>query len=321
MTLKQLSPAEIRKQMSDYLGGTGEESLCRLVCEIISNAVDQYLTGLATEVALEVEGLWFRVSNNGAYFCREQAKECLSRSASNPPSRLPPIQLRSSRLGIYPVNCFCSNFVVESEDNDGGWKLTYSEGELVSEESVDPPGRTLVTGVADNKLFTTHDIPEWRLRHLFFEGVHLYPGLAIAYQEERFYSEHGLADLAAFTAQTADNVCASVASGRRFSYDYSHDGISVTFACHGTASGDCKFFSWVNGAKTPDGSHVEGMKDAMYGLDWVPATALVHVVASEPRFREGVGSQLDMDEVREIVRDALLEPLQEYVLSLEEPPD
>lgn len=312
---------QVRSRPELFLGGRDEEALSQLVCEVISNSIDVFLRGEANELAVEVEGAWFRVVDNGTHFCRQRAKEYLTNyhQTATADAHAPHIHLGPGGVGLFPVNCCCSRFEIESEDEEGGWRLVFREGVLESEESIEPPDQTTVTGVADTKLFRAYEIPEHRLRRLLFEGVHLFPGLSVAFQEEKFYSENGLSDLAAFEAQSDFTALNRVHSQRHFGYNYTDEQVSFIFACRGSAKEETRFISWVNGGLTGlGGSHVEGIKDAIYGLDWKPAVALIHVVMREPLYAGPVKDALNVPGLQETVRDALLEPIQDYILEQEE---
>ncbi|HIB64861.1 MAG TPA: hypothetical protein EYO33_07080 [Phycisphaerales bacterium] len=318
---ESITRERVREGPQVFLGGRDEEALSQLVCEVISNSIDVFLRGEATELAVEVEGAWFRVVDNGTHFSRTQAKKFLTtyHQTAATDAHNPHIRIGQAGVGLFPVNCCCSRFEIESEDDEGGWRLVFREGVLESEESIEPPDQTTVTGVADTKLFEAYEIPEYRLRRLLFEGVHLFPGLTVTFQEEKFYSENGLSDLAAFEAQSDLTSLNRVLSKRHFGYSYADEHLSFTFACRGSAREETRFISWVNGGLTGmGGSHVEGVKDAIYGLEWKPAVALIHVVMREPLFHGLVKDALSVPGLQETVRDALLEPIQDYILEQED---
>lgn len=308
----------IRARPHMWFGATNEDGLYHILCEVVSNGIDQYLAGKATEISVEVEGLWFRVSDNGAYFCRKKARNHLTEFQNLPTAdnHAPHIHLGAGGLGLFPVNCVCSSFCVESEDDEGGWRLTFREGRFVSEESVERPGLTSITAVADAGIFNSFGIPSQRLRRTLFEGVHLFPGLAVSFQEERFFSKDGLVDLATFDASTVLDFFTTSESCGKFGYNFEGGEVSFTFSGYGNAE-TCRFISWVNGARTVlGGSHLDGVKDVLHELGWTPTVAMIHVIMKKPQFAGPTKGKLRAEKVREIVRDTLSTPLKRYVEAL-----
>jgi DNA gyrase subunit B len=74
---------------------------------------------------------------------------------------------------------------------------------------------------------------------------------------------------------------------------------------------DSLILSWANTVKTSEGSHVLGLKEAVWsvGLDMVPYMATLSVFVPQPRFTTPTKGCLRNPEIRELVRDHLIPAL------------
>jgi DNA gyrase/topoisomerase IV subunit B len=288
--------------------------------EVVSNGVDQFLQGFAATIQVCAEGQRFEVLDDGAGLDRGKARQHLCKLHFTPTAdrHAPHIHLAPRGVGICVVNALASELTIESFDAEGGWRQTFRRGELHSEQANARSNGTTVQVILDTRIFGKAKLPIAEVRRILFDAVHLFPGLRLVFNEETFFSKGGLVDLAEFEAanrgmgsrsdlQKKENV--------RFGNVYDGPELSLTCAVVGLLdSDDGAVSSWVNGVLTPgNGTHVDGLRDALREVGWRPASMMLHVVMKEPHYAGPTRDKLDTPKVRGIVRDALLQPLASFL--------
>lgn len=319
-----LTPVQsVRLRPAMYIGGTNSSGCRALLMEVVSNAIDQYLQGFAKTVKVRAESLCFEVIDDGSGLAREKARKhlCNLHFSATADHHAPHIHLALRGVGICVVNALAEKLVIESFDDVGGWRQTYTRGELVSEEVVTNPGSTSVGVSLDRRIFRDAQLPMPETRRILFDAVHLFPGLRLVFNEETFFSQGGLLDLAGFEAAHRGVEFSNVEwENREIRFGYVHDGseLSLTCALVGTSvSKEAAVSSWVNGVLTPEhGTHIDGLRDALKGVGWSPAVIMIHVVMKEPEYAGPTRGRLGTLKVRGIVRDALLQPLTNFLADL-----
>ncbi len=300
----------VRVRPGMFIGDTSQQGCHHLLMEVVSNSVDQFLQGHATRIAVQAQGQTFEVSDDGAGFSMEKARDHLTRLHFTPTAdrHAPHIHLAPSGVGISVVNFLSAEMTVESLDDQGGWRLSFRRGRLVSEERIPNPSGTLVRATLDPRIFGQTGIPLPVVRRVLFDAAHLFPGLPISLNRETFFSADGLLDLTAFEAL-------DIHRGLRFGTVFDGPELSLSCACTGKDVGAGPTVrSWVNGVLTPEhGSHVEGLLAALAWVGWRPAALMIHVVMKEPRYAGPTRDKLALPKVRTLVRDALIEPLRSFV--------
>ena len=303
--------ALIRERPHMFIGDTRELGVLHLVLEIVSNSVDQYLQGLATQVWVQADVDKFEVKDDGAGFHRDKARQVLSHchSSATADNHAPHIHLSSYGIGMCPVNALCSSFSVESFDIKGGWMQRYSQGNLLEEKPVEAAGVTVVKGEVDRSLFEA-SIPMSALRRKLFEAVHLLPGLKVSLNEETFYAPSGLLGLAKFDSVEELSSRTRFSEKREFGFNFDGEEISFSIACIGETDTEPRILSWVNGGRTEEhGTHVDGALEALKTVDWKPAVINLSVVMKEPQYAGPTKHRLGTEKVKKLVREALLPAL------------
>ncbi|NJM46074.1 MAG: hypothetical protein HC860_07750 [Alkalinema sp. RU_4_3] len=144
--------------------------------------------------------------------------------------------------------------------------------------------------------------------------AHVFGGLKVGFQEERFYAPQGLYSLARIYEKTIE-VFFSRRYNSPFHVKLKHDDIEIEVVVIGDLDKDYKtsklpmrqyIFSWVNGTKTIEhGTHVRGLQNALKAANWNPEMILIHVIMHDPIFAGPTGTKLDVPHVTKVVRTAL----------------
>ena len=150
------------------------------------------------------------------------------------------------------------------------------------------------------------------VRSKLLTAAHLFPGLIIDFNEERFVTPRGFADLI-FLYDHVGGV-GKPPFDQAFHLDTRHGHFTIQVAILGELQGKPDCWSWVNGAPTPNhGDHVLGLRDALRRVGWSARTAMIHVVMHQPKFAGPTKDRLVNREVRRAVRECLTEPLRRFL--------
>jgi DNA gyrase subunit B len=299
-----------------YIGAVDSTGIEHLAGELIANSVDQFLVGKVSRIDVRLSGRRITVSDDGPGFESGDAQEDgLARadrfltqfhSSATADGHAPHIHLTRLGLGLVIVNALSSHLVLRMRSNGFVHEAVYRRG-IRCDSSIKPStgGKqgTAITFTPDPKIFGKHCASTAALRRNVFHAVHLFPGVLIQFNKERFHAPGGLGDLAMlFASRPGPCFGVSVDAGLCF--------------VHAAAAGFSKkaqWQSWVNGAPTPEhGTHADGFRSALRSVGWEPDFAAVHVVMREPRYAGPVKGKLSVEEVHPPLRRALLPLLRSF---------
>ena len=306
---------QIRERPGMYVGDIRSPGVLHIILEVISNSIDQFLMGEATEIRIVVGKSQFEVEDDGSGFHRRKAKHVLTNCHNTPTAdnHGPHIHLSAFGIGLCPVNALCSSFSMESVDVKGGWSLEFTSGKLQREGSIERLRGTCVTGTVDRGILES-DIPVGAVRRRCFDAVHLLPGLKIHLNDETFFAPDGLLALADFEAGAGSRRSQYQTEDYRFGYCVDQEDLSFTVACIGATEEHPEILSWVNGARTQEhGTHVDGALDALKAVGWTPAVVIISVVTKEPRYAGPTTERLGTAKVRGVIASALEKSLAEFI--------
>ena len=158
-------------------------------------------------------------------------------------------------VGIKAVNALSSFFSIQAFREKRTRSVTFTEGTIITDEpetDTDKTNGTLVSFIADEKLFGHfHFISEY-LETMCRNYVFLNSGLTISFNGNKFYSQNGLLDLLNENMSTPGL------------YPVIHlKGEDIELAiCHGNQYGE-EYYSFVNGQNTTQGgTHLLAFRDA-----------------------------------------------------------
>lgn len=304
--------AAVRQRPAMFFGSTDGYGKIEVLFEVASNAVDQYLQGHGTLVGVQAADDSFQVWDDGAGLDRVAARKHITEIHLTPTAdqQAPHIHLGGSSLGLCPVNAVCRQFTMRSSDAKGGWQLRFERGRLVEESECEAARGTLVDVSLDLDVLSDDPWPLWKARRVFFDAVHLFPGLRVEFNGEVFHAPQGLEELARFEAVRLERAMWRQDDRRSFGHVHQDETLMFTLACYGTASSTAETVlrSWVNGLLTPGhGSHLDGVLDALGTVEWKPAAVTLSVVMKEPQYAGPTRDKLRVAKVRDLVREAVID--------------
>ncbi len=329
----------IRKRPGMYFGTTGDKAIEQFVYELVSNVADCYLSSTATWVSVAIDegtiivsddgpGLPFDVPSGDVTDMSMATKFLTTRHfTGSEDGHAPHIHVKHGMgVGLAILNICSSQLKVQSWRDGVLWEQEFSRGvplypaRIVESEIVNLKEQrgTKIEVTPDPEIFPAahprSDVVRWHL----FETAHLVRGLEIRFQRERFYAPQGLLQLLPFLGfiDRSDSFMRSNTSHRPFQATVKSQDISIDAVAYGFSdSSQPHIYSWVNGALSPAaGSHVTGFLEALAAVGWQPASLLIHVIMFDPEFAGPTRTQLAVPKIAEIVKEALIELLQQHLL-------
>lgn len=280
----------IRKRPAMYVGETGSRGIEHLVNELVSNCIDHFLCGGCSEVSVSLTDELITVSDDGlgmppvnadplSVSCHFQAFH----NTASVDNHAPHVHLFSVGAGLIAVNALSETLTVKTGIADRVVKLSFSRGALISKSNEPNESGWRGTEIGfrpDPDIFQDSRVRQIAVRQMLFDAVHLFPGLFIRFDRERFHAPEGLA---AYAALLDKSWHPPIISMRERVGD-----VEVDVALAGCSDSQCQFLSWANGAFTPEhGSHVDALRRAILTgtpNDYGPALGMIHVVMYSPEF-------------------------------------
>lgn len=298
-----------------------------LVLELISNVLDQFLASEATTLTVQVSGNQARVSDDGGGMpfgeriarTGEPAVEAYLttlHAGASATGHAPHVH-RHMGVGLAPVNAVCSRFSVSSCRDGMRWEQEFARGVPVGSErrvGATSDRGTAIDIVADVEVFGESVFDVDRLRAILFEDAHLYEGLVVEMNGERFVAPDGLASLLKVRFSNSPNARV----GETISIRVPGDRIDLRLAFIPIPTDRPSQLpdltpvmeSWINGRfMTEGGTHLEGARDAFEALGIRPAVTLMHLIMQEPEFAGPTQGRLSAPWVRDEVSHCLRKSL------------
>lgn len=309
---------EIRSRPAMYWGTAQHEGPEGMLYELVSNVLDLWLVGQATEVRIELDGCWIIVRDDGPGFHAIRPGEVPA--ALHTFHRTPTADGHAPHvhacelggLGVSSAALFAAEFELETWVD--GERRTYralgGEPGAPTESCTDAEGRgTRIRLRPDPEIFGDHRVRVAVLRAVLFEAVHLYPGFTAHLGDEVFRAEGGLADYAAHRAlHTGPRSFPQTRGfGQRWSTRKRVGDIEVDVALLGdlgSSERQTDTLTWVNGARTwQGGHHLQGLQRARREVHLRPVVELVHVLMHAPKYAGPTRGRLNNPEVEDVVYD------------------
>lgn len=315
----------VRMRPGMYFGdiNTGE-ALLNMIAEPISNALDQYAAGHATEVVVRSnDDTTWTVTDDGEGLpfdapCLDTNRATVGllnlHAGPSMSGHAPHIHLLGAHgAGMAAVNATTSALSATAWRGGQRWHQRFARGVTLTPAQAhpDPDGRgTHIALTPDPEIFTVVDPEAVRapLRAALFRAAHLLPGVRITLNHERFHAPNGLADLIhvlhpltalgrsiwSHTPPLTFQLDTPLCRAQLVLYGTAHDAQPTAWT------------TWVNGVPSPlHGSHLDGVRDALAPLDWRPEAGLLHVIASSPAYAGPTHDKLHAPPIRDALRDAL----------------
>ncbi|ALF54179.1 hypothetical protein ACX27_17185 [Nostoc piscinale CENA21] len=312
----------IRRRPTMFFGSAGVQGTEQFVYELVANVLDAYLSKKATFVNVTLDGTTISVVDDGPGLPFDEPSDIegislatklltrihLTRSFDE---HTPHVHIVSRGVGLAPMNATSIQLKVQSWRSGMLWEQCFSKGIAQGSAKIIQQGDgrgTKIEVTPDPEVFRETQPRFGIIRRALFDTAHLFAGLKIGLNEERFYAPQGLKMLGyiLLTRQTDAN-------NEPFHVTLHHNNILIEAAAFGDRFSQNRIFSWVNGARTPDeGSHVEGFRQALAEVNWEPALSLIHIVMYDPRFAGPTRGKLDVPHIKEVIQEALREPLSSW---------
>ena len=294
----------VRKRPGMYFGDPDDGSAFNhVIFELVANGIDQFLSGKATKVDVEIDHRNIIVEDDGpglpfavpSAICADrcEAEEYLEQPHFSPSARghAPHVHLALPGAGLASVNAIADWFEVWSDDGKSSWYRRYEAGLPVGEAA------TAASKGLSGTRFTlalpeTFALPDFmRLRSTLKDQVYLYPDFHLSLNGEDFHGPRGFLDLALLEFES---LFPGDTPRRTAWHRESYDLFRVQVALIGDDSGGRSVTrSWVNGVESCDGgSHVDGLDKALTQLGWQPAVKLLHIIMEEPEYATPTAAQL-----------------------------
>lgn len=322
--LPKLDPIEsVRQRPGMYVGDVQESGAFQALQELIANSIDQFLKGDADLVRICHDGLNLEVYDNGSGFPMSDPAiaKTLTDFHDKPTAddHAPHVHLVLRGVGLYPVNALSARFTMQTVYEGESYEVCFEKGRQVTKTTEAPlpfERGTRVIASLDTELFQCETLHGDFVRKRLLETAHLFPGLSIELNEERFKTT-GLMQLAEIYQPYSDYTEHNYQHTRRVGVVSSSERLRLNVALVGEATDVPTIRSWVNGTPTPKhGSHVDGVLRATRAHDWLPQTVLVSVVFNEVEYAGPTRDQLCTGWVTSEVANLMKGPLEKTIGAL-----
>lgn len=276
-SIESLTPLQFtRLKPGVYAGDTTYAT--QLLVEIISNAVDEFRAGNATEIAVTIDGAKCSVVDNGQgfiYSMREDGKSILEAAFSilNTSGKYSEDGVyEGTSLGAFGIGSKITNFLshdcyVQSTRDGNMESISFVEGEFSNREVTDVDKKlhgTSVHWTASEEFFTHPEVEIKKVKELFETIVCLCPGLTIKLWDNIstdndpviYYSKNGISDL-------VDKMAKKELLNNRFITNRKSNKLELDLVLTYTKDYSSSIIPYVNIGLTDTGPHITQLKTAI----------------------------------------------------------
>ena len=240
-------------------GSSADDGIYILVKEVVDNSIDEFVMGGGKHIEIDVRDGVVTVRDYGRGIPLGKVVDVVSKmnTGAKYDSKAFKKSVGLNGVGTKAVNALSSAFSVQAF-RDGQTKSAQFERGILTEETgiVESSARkgTKVVFVPDPSIFVNYRFQMEYVERLVWNYVYLNPGLTIALNGEKFYSENGLKDL------LANNLSGEVM------HEIIHlrgEDIEVALT-HAERSQSEQYYSFVNGQHTTQGgTHQSAFREAL----------------------------------------------------------
>lgn len=280
----------IRMRPGMYIGKLGDGSsaddgIYILLKEVLDNSIDEFVMGAGKTIEVKINENQVEVRDYGRGIPLGKVVDVVSKmnTGGKYDSRAFKKSVGLNGVGTKAVNALSTYFKVESVRDNQSKSATFEKGVLTNELPVEATTKrkgTSVIFVPDATIFKNYKFRNEYVERMLKNYVYLNPGLTIAYNGEKFYSENGLKDLLNDNNNEED-----------FLYPIIHlrgEDIEVAIT-HSRTQYSEEYYSFVNGQNTTQGgTHLAAFREAMVKT-----------------FREFYNKQYDASDIRKSVVAAI----------------
>lgn len=253
----------IRLRPGMYIGKLGDGSayddgIYVLLKEVVDNSIDEFVMGAGKTIEISVNENKVSVRDYGRGIPIGSVVDVVSKinTGGKYDSKAFQKSVGLNGVGTKAVNALSGQFTVQSYRQNVTRVAQFSKGELVSDEKKETTQRngTAVTFYPDDSIFKNYKYRSEFVENMIWNYVFLNSGLTIAFNGNRFMSEHGLKDLLERSVDT---------EGMRYPIIHlKGEDIEVALT-HGQQYGE-EYYSFVNGQHTTQGgTHQAAFREAV----------------------------------------------------------
>lgn len=317
----------VRKRPGMYVGSVGPAGLVHLAFEIVSNSLDEVVSGHATRIDVDVRDGVLEVSDDGRGFPFgllttdgrrfDQLVLTELHTTATADGHAPHLHMHALHgVGLAVVSALCESMTVEAVRDGVHWRAQCSRGRLEVLERVGDASwqGTRVRIRPDAEIFDVVHWPLHLIRPKLVDVAHLIRGLTISLGPETFCAPNGLADRMRLLGGAQRQPV--------FHFTQREDGFVLEVAALGLAYARrgyrpdalCSIDSWCNGGRTVEhGSHVDGALAAFARHAWWPKALYVSVIFDDVEYAGPTKGFLRVPALRQRVMDALDADLAAFV--------
>ncbi|RXQ96541.1 type IIA DNA topoisomerase subunit B [Ancylomarina salipaludis] len=323
----------IRKRPGMYIGKLGDGSshddgIYILIKEVIDNSIDEFAMGVGKSIHVDITDRTVSIRDFGRGIPLGKVIDVTSKmnTGAKYDSAVFKKSVGLNGVGIKAVNALSNIFVVESYREGEMKKASFSRGELVSEEEIQPSEEkngVRITFHPDQEMFSNYRFISEYIESMLKNYVYLNAGLSIYFNGKKFLSKNGLLDL---LHENMNGKCL---------YEVIHlkgDDIELAMT-HGHQYGE-EYYSFVNGQHTTQGgTHLAAFREAVvkavrdfYKKDFDTSDIRTSIIAAisikvqEPVFESQTKTKLgskdigpDGPSVRNFIMDFVTSNLDNYL--------
>jgi topoisomerase-4 subunit B len=304
--IKTLEPREqIRLRPGMYIGKLGDGSsqddgIYVLLKEVMDNAIDEYMMGNGKKIDVLIAGREVRVRDYGRGIPLGKALDVVTKifTGAKYDSKTFKKSVGQNGVGIKAVNALSDRFILRSFRDGQVKELEFKRGITVNDypaAATDEENGVEVIFEPDEEMFGNYFFISEYVEAMIKNYVYLNAGLLINFNETKYVSRNGLADL------LNENM------SKEGLYPLIHlkgDDIEMAFT-HGLQYGE-DYYSFVNGQNTTQGgTHLIAFREALvktfrdfYKKDFEPAdirssiVAAISIKVEEPIFESQTKTKL-----------------------------
>ncbi|WP_339888644.1 DNA topoisomerase IV subunit B [uncultured Flavobacterium sp.] len=255
----------IRMRPGMYIGKLGDGSspddgIYILIKEVIDNCIDEFVMGAGKTIEVTIKDKMVTVRDYGRGIPLGKVVDVVSKmnTGGKYDSKAFKKSVGLNGVGTKAVNALSNYFRVESVRDNQQKAAEFSAGNLILEEDVQESTKrkgTKVSFVADEAIFKNYKFRNEYIIKMLKNYCYLNRGLAIYFNGEKYFSEHGLKDLLEENIADEDMV-----------YPIIHlEGEDIEIAVtHSKSQYSEEYHSFVNGQNTTQGgTHLSSFREAI----------------------------------------------------------
>jgi topoisomerase-4 subunit B len=183
-------------------GSSSDDGIYILLKEVIDNSIDEFVMGNGKIIEVNIDGTHVSVRDYGRGIPLGKLKDCASKinTGAKYDSEAFKKSVGLNGVGIKAVNALSSEFAIQAYRGGKTRCVSFSQGEVVSEDTKDRAEKEAKDGTAlrfdaDPEIFGTIRFRDGYVEDMLWNYAYLNSGLTIIYNGKKFKSDKGLHDL------------------------------------------------------------------------------------------------------------------------------